>query len=84
MPEMDQGRVIRFRRSQAVRLPKSVAFPDDVEKVDVIVVGNARLLTPVGEAWSTWFDGEGVSEDFMLDRGQPSDQQRRARLTKPD
>lgn len=81
---MDQGRVIRFRRSQAVRLPKSVAFPDDVEKVDVIVVGNARLLTPVGEAWSTWFEGEGVSEDCMLDRGQPSDQQRRARLTKPD
>jgi len=81
---MDQGRVLRSRQSQVVRLPKSVAFPDHVEKVQVIVVGNARLLKPVGEAWSTWFDGEGVSEDFMVDRGQPADQQRRARLTKPD
>ena len=36
---MDQGSVLKSNRSQAVRLPKSVAFPDDVKKVDVIVLG---------------------------------------------
>lgn len=73
---MNQGSVFKSNRSQAVRLPKSVAFPDNVTKVDVIVLGNARLLAPAGEAWVTWFDSPGVSEDFMVERGQPADQER--------
>ena len=73
---MDQGSVFKTNRSQAMRLPKSVAFPDDVRKVDVIVLGNARLLAPAGEAWATWFDSPGVSEDFMQEREQPRDQER--------
>ena len=73
---MVEGSVFKSNRSQAVRLPKSVAFPDDVKKVDVIVLGNARLLAPTGEAWATWFDSPGVSEDFMRERDQPDDQER--------
>ena len=73
---MDQGSVFKSDRSQAVRLPKSVAFPENVKKVDVVVLGNARLLAPAGEAWVTWFDGPGASEDFMVERGQPLDQER--------
>lgn len=73
---MSQGSVFKSNRSQAVRLPKSVAFPDNVKKVDVIVLGNARLLAPAGGAWDSWFDGPGVSEDFMAERGQPADQER--------
>lgn len=73
---MAEGSVFRSNRSQAVRLPKSVAFPDEVKKVDVIVLGNARLLAPAGEAWITWFDGPGASEDFMRERDQPADQER--------
>ena len=73
---MDQGSVFKSNRSQAVRLPKRVAFPENVKKVDVIVLGNARLLAPSGEAWVTWFDGPGASEDFMVERDQPLDQER--------
>lgn len=76
--DMRQGRASVFEsdRSQAVRLPKRVAFPDGVDKVDVTVLGNARLLAPAGETWTTWFDGAGVSEDFMMTRDQPLDQER--------
>ena len=73
---MAEGSVFRSNRSQAVRLPKSVAFPDGVKKVDVIVLGNARLLAPAGEAWTTWFDDPGVSEDFMRERDQPAGEER--------
>ena len=73
---MVEGSVFKSNRSQAVRLPKSAAFPDDVRKVDVIVLGNARRLAPAGEAWTTWFDSPGVSNDFMLERDQPGDQER--------
>ncbi|TAM54090.1 MAG: antitoxin [Paraburkholderia sp.] len=72
---MEQGAVFKSNRSQAVRLPKSVAFPDNVKRVDVVAVGRARILTPAGESWDSWFDGEGVSLDFMSVREQPSDQE---------
>ena len=73
---MEQGAIFKSNRSQAVRLPKAVALPDDVKRVDVVAIGRTRILTPVGESWDSWFDGEGVSPDFMSMREQPGDQER--------
>ncbi|KAF1031230.1 MAG: Antitoxin VapB [Pseudomonas sp.] len=73
---MEQGSVFRSNRSQAVRLPKAVALPDDVKRVDVIVIGRTRIITPAGESWDSWFDGEGVTADFMAEREQPEEQER--------
>lgn len=73
---MDQGAVFQSNRSQAIRLPKAVALPDDIKRVDVVAVGRTRIICPAGEAWDSWFDGEGVSGDFMSDREQPDDQDR--------
>lgn len=68
--------VFLSNRSQAVRLPKAVALPEDVKKVDVIAVGRTRIITPAGEAWDNWFEGDSVSTDFMTDREQPAMQER--------
>ncbi|HAW5768330.1 TPA: toxin-antitoxin system antitoxin VapB [Escherichia coli] len=68
--------VFLSNRSQAVRLPKAVALPEDVKKVDVIAVGRTRIITPAGESWDSWFDGDSVSADFMNDREQPAVQER--------
>ncbi|MEE7094297.1 toxin-antitoxin system antitoxin VapB [Escherichia coli O10] len=68
--------VFLSNRSQAVRLPKAVALPEDVKKVDVIAVGRTRIITPAGESWDSWFDGGSVSADFMNDREQPAVQER--------
>ncbi len=73
---MEQGSVFLSNRSQAVRLPKAAALPDDVKRVDVITIGRTRILTPAGESWDSWFDGEDVTADFMTDREQPVDQKR--------
>jgi len=71
---MEQATVFQINRSQAVRLPKSIAFPADVKRVDVVAMGRVRILIPAGESWESWFDGEGVSADFMESREQPSNQ----------
>lgn len=73
---MQRASVFRSNKSQAVRLPKPVALPDSISKVDIIALGRARLIVPAGEAWESWFDAEGVSEDFMAERGQPAEQSR--------
>ena len=56
---------------QEIRLPKDVALPEHVKKVDVIALSNTRVITPAGQAWDAWFDSEGVSADFMNERDQP-------------
>lgn len=70
-------RLFRSNRTQAVRLPRDVAFPEGVEEVEVLVVGEARLVTPKGRRWATWFAAGPFAEDgFMADRAQPPAQER--------
>ena len=69
--------VFKSNKTQAVRLPKPVALPDSITKVDIVAVGNTRIITPAGESWDQWFDGPGVSDDFMRHREQPSDQEQK-------
>lgn len=73
---MEKARIFKSNQSQAVRLPKPVALPDTIKEVQIIPLGNARLIVPYGDAWSSWFEDEGVSDDFMQDREQPEPQQR--------
>ena len=58
--------------AQAVRLPEAVALDDDVRQVTVVALVRARVIAPVGESWDSWFDGPGVSPDFMAERKQPA------------
>jgi antitoxin VapB len=73
---MEQTTLFMSNRSQAVRLPKAVAMPSDVKRVDVVAIGRARIITPAGETWDSWFEGESVTGDFMSDREQLADQER--------
>ena len=73
---MERARVFKSDQSQAVRLPKAVALPETVKQVDIVALGRSRLIAPAGEAWDSWFDGEGVTDDFMNDREQPVNQER--------
>ncbi|MDK4688832.1 type II toxin-antitoxin system VapB family antitoxin [Kingella negevensis] len=59
---MTQAAVFKNNQSQAVRLPKAVAFPDDVQKVNVVVLGKSRLLTPAENLWDDWFDQTPLSD----------------------
>ncbi len=72
----EQGAVFLTNRSQAIRLPRAVALPEDVKRVDIVAVGRTRIITPAGEAWDSWFDGELVTADFMVQREQPKAQER--------
>ena len=73
---MIKSTVFKLNKSQAIRLPKPVALPDSVKKVDIVKLGRARLIAPSGETWDSWFDGPSVSADFMQEREQPKDQVR--------
>lgn len=73
---MKSGVVFKSNASQAIRLPKDVALPESVQRVDIIPVGRGLLIVPAGEGWDSWFDEEGVSNDFMAAREQPADQER--------
>jgi antitoxin VapB len=74
---MARSTVFTSNRSQAVRLPKSVAFPEDVHQVEIVKVGRSRLISPIGRRWDDWFESSPrASDDFMNERAQPPAEQR--------
>jgi antitoxin VapB len=74
---MTSSTVFTSNRSQAVRLPKAVAFPDDVHQVDILKMGRSRVIVPKGKRWDDLFrNGPRTSEDFMVNREQPPAEER--------
>lgn len=74
---MAESTLFKSNRSQAVRLPKAVAFPEGVHQVEVLKVGRARLVVPKGARWDDLFAaGPTVSEDYLTDRTQPPGDER--------
>ena len=74
---MASSTVFISNRSQAVRLPKAVAFPDDVHQVDILKIGRSRVIVPQGKRWDDLFqNGPRASDDFIVEREQPPAEQR--------
>lgn len=76
---MSTGSVFVNNRTQAVRLPTEVRFPETVKKVTVRVVGKDRILSPVENTWDSFFlSKERVTDDFMTERASQEQQEREA------
>jgi antitoxin VapB len=74
---MTKSTVFTSNRSQAVRLPKAVAFPEGVHQVDILKIGRSRVIVPQGKRWDDLFQsGPRASEDFMVEREQPAAEER--------
>jgi antitoxin VapB len=72
---MIRATVFQTNRSQAVRLPKDVAFPEGVKGVRVLRDGARRVIVPAGSLWDDFFDAAAVD---IGDRDQPPPQDRDA------
>ena len=67
--------VFQSNRSQAVRLPKDVAFPEGVKEVRILRDGRRRVIVPANAVWDDFFDAPGVD---LGARDQPLAQMREA------
>ncbi len=66
---MTTSTVFTNNRTQAVRLPAELRFPDDIKQVNVRAIGNERIITPLAETWDSFFKNvSAVSSDFMETR----------------
>ncbi len=57
---MTRTTIFHSNRTQAVRLPKDVAFPDEVREVRILRDGNRRIIIPANRAWDDFFDAPGI------------------------
>ncbi len=73
---MTKTTIFTNNRTQAVRIPKALAFPAHVTAVEIAEVGNARVIAPGGALWDDFFAAPGVTDDFMPD-GRPGDERGR-------
>ena len=65
--------LFKSNRSQAVRLPKSVAFPDNIKAVAVLAEGARRVIVPANASWDDFFAAPGID---LAPRDQPPAQAR--------
>lgn len=72
------SKLFRSNRSQAVRLPKEIAFADDVKDVVIRKVGEARIIMPANAQWDDFF-AMSVCDDFP-ERGDQPNYEERERL----
>ena len=73
---MKVAKLFKNGQSQAVRLPKEFRF--EGTQVFIKRVGNAVLLLPEQGSWQVLFDSLGLfSDDFMVSREQPQQQERK-------
>ena len=54
-------------RSQAVRIPKEIAF-QGIDAVNVEKRGNAVILTPIRKTWESLTERPKAEDDFMVVR----------------
>ena len=72
---MTRTTLFQSNRSQAVRLPKDVAFPEGVRGVTVLRDGKRRVIVPSDAVWDDFFDAPGID---LGEREQPEPQVRDA------
>ncbi len=66
---METAKLFVNGRSQAVRLPKSVRFDDDVKEVTIERHGDEVTLRPHRPSWARFAeDAPAVEDDFLLNR----------------
>ncbi len=70
---MTRTTLFQSNRSQAVRLPKDVAFPVDVREVTILRDGDRRVIVPADRIWDDFFSAPGID---LGDREQPIEQDR--------
>lgn len=70
---MTETTLFLSNRSQAMRLPKEVAFPADVKRVAIIRDGKRRIVVPADAVWDDFFDAPGAD---LAPRDQPEAQER--------
>ena len=76
---MSIGTVFVNNRTQAVRLPLDVRLPEGVQKVEIRVRGNERILAPLGQTWDSFFlGGPLVGDDFLPERASQHQSEREA------
>jgi antitoxin VapB len=69
-----ETKIFQSNRSQAVRIPKALAFPENVKEVIVRREGNRLVITPKDDIWDDFF-ARGPNPDFP-EREQPPHQDR--------
>ncbi len=74
---MATSTVFNNNRTQAVRLPAEMRFPESVKKVEVRISGQERIIAPAGSVWDSFFLGvTTATEDFMAERASQSQAER--------
>ena len=60
--------IFRNRQNQAIRIPKSMSFPDDLAELEATRVGDVLMLRPPRKTWASFVALPLADDDFLAER----------------
>ncbi|WP_350306018.1 type II toxin-antitoxin system VapB family antitoxin [Photorhabdus viridis] len=76
---MHPSKVFISNRTQNVRIPADVRFPDNVKNVMVRAIGKERIISPIENVWDSFFmSDERPTDDFLPERASQHQSEREA------
>ncbi|MGV7963220.1 type II toxin-antitoxin system VapB family antitoxin [Photorhabdus tasmaniensis] len=76
---MHSSKVFISNRTQNVRIPADVRFPDNVKNVTVRAIGKERIISPIENVWDSFFmSDECPTDDFLPERASQHQSEREA------
>jgi antitoxin VapB len=66
-----KGKLFKSNRSQAVRIPKDLAFPDDVKDIVIRRLGDSIMITPEDKLWDDFFAKLPIDDSFVAPEDLP-------------
>ncbi len=73
---MKTNKLFTSNKSQAVRIPKSLAFDESVKEVVISRYDGGILIRPVSNPWNSFFEQEPCLDFMESGREQPEQQER--------
>lgn len=70
MNKVSKSTVFKSGRSDAVRIPAAMRFPEGTKDVVIRREGKSLVVTPAEASWDAFFAMPKLDNDFMLSREQ--------------
>ena len=58
------SKLFESNRSQVVRIPAHLRFPDSVKEVEIRARGQERIIAPLGRSWDSFFQSGHTVRSF--------------------
>ena len=60
--------VFKNRQNQAIRIPRAMSYPDDIDELEAVRIGDVITLRPPRKSWASFASLPLADDDYLVER----------------